>query len=188
MGANGKSVPIQANSNLIHLKMKEDYFEFIDEDTKASTIIEVCNDIFGNGYNVLYNKKTRRRDIVERRQVAIYILRNHTDLSLSRIGGIFDKDHATALYAVRTIKNLIEVDKKIMYYVVSIKNKINSIFPVLDVPQKNVYEELVYVKELNHKLIHRDINRKSEIGKMRSFIDQLPLTHQKNFKRWMARS
>lgn len=167
--------------------MEQDYFEFLDENTKASTIIQVCNDIFGNGYNVLDNIVTRKRDIVERRQVAIYILRNHTELSLSKIGGIFKKDHATALHAIRTIKNLIEVDKKIMYYVASIKVKINSIFPVLDIPQKNVYEELVYVKELNHKLIHRDINRKSDLKKTKSFIDSLPKTHQKNFKRWMAR-
>ena len=168
--------------------MEQDYFEFLDENTKASTIIQVCNDIFGNGYNVLDNIVTRKRDIVERRQVAIYILRNHTELSLSKIGGIFKKDHATALHAIRTIKNLIEVDKKIMYYVASIKVKINSIFPVLDIPQKNVYEELVYVKELNHKLVHRDINRKSDLKKTKSFIDSLPKTHQKNFKRWMARS
>lgn len=167
--------------------MEQDYFEFLDENTKASTIIQVCNDIFGNGYNVLDNIVTRKRDIVERRQVAIYILRNHTELSLSKIGGIFKKDHATALHAIRTIKNLIEVDKKIMYYVASIKVKINSIFPVLDIPKKNVYEELVYVKELNHKLIHRDINRKSYLKKTKSFIDSLPKTHQKNFKRWMAR-
>lgn len=168
--------------------MEQDYFEFLDENTKASTIIQVCNDVFGNGYNVLDNIVTRKRDIVERRQVAIYILRNHTELSLSKIGGIFKKDHATALHAIRTIKNLIEVDKKIMYYVASIKVKINSIFPVLDIPQKNVYEELVYVKELNHKLVHRDINRKSDLKKTKSFIDSLPKTHQKNFKRWMARS
>jgi hypothetical protein len=168
--------------------MEQDYFEFLDENTKASTIIQVCNDVFGNGYNVLDNIVTRRRDIVERRQVAIYILRNHTELSLSKIGGIFKKDHATALHAIRTIKNLIEVDKKIMYYVASIKVKINSIFPVLDIPQKNVYEELVHVKELNHKLVHRDINRKSDLKKTKSFIDSLPKTHQKNFKRWMARS
>lgn len=168
--------------------MEQDYFEFLDENTKASTIIQVCNDVFGNGYNVLDNIVTRKRDIVERRQVAIYILRNHTELSLSKIGGIFKKDHATALHAIRTIKNLIEVDKKIMYYVASIKVKINSIFPVLDIPQKNVYEELIYVKELNHKLVHRDINRKSDLKKTKSFIDSLPKTHQKNFKRWMARS
>jgi hypothetical protein len=168
--------------------MKEEYFEFLDESSKASIIIEVCNDIFGLGYNVLSDTKTRRREIVERRQIAIYILRHHTELSLSSIGGIFGKDHATILYAVRTIKDLVQVDKKIMYYVVSIKNKINSIFPVLDIPQKTVYEELVSAKNLNNKLINRHINTKSEIKRIKVFINNLPVTHQKNFKRWMAHS
>jgi len=180
--------PIQDNSNLTQIKMKEEYFEFLDESSKASIIIEVCNDIFGLGYNVLSDTKTRRREIVERRQIAIYILRHHTELSLSSIGGIFGKDHATILYAVRTIKDLVQVDKKIMYYVVSIKNKINSIFPVLDIPQKTVYEELVSAKNLNNKLINRHINTKSEIKRIKVFINNLPVTHQKNFKRWMAHS
>jgi len=55
---------------------------------------------------------TRKRRVVEARQVAMYYFKkvaNH-DLALARIGGFFGKDHATVLHAIRTVKNLLETD------------------------------------------------------------------------------
>ncbi|SKC23787.1 chromosomal replication initiator protein [Alkalitalea saponilacus] len=56
--------------------------------------------------------KTRKREIVQARQIAMYFSKNLTNSSLSAIGSkIGKKDHATVLHACKTITNLIETDR-----------------------------------------------------------------------------
>ncbi|MDG5798771.1 chromosomal replication initiator protein DnaA [Marinilabiliaceae bacterium ANBcel2] len=56
--------------------------------------------------------RTRKREIVQARQIAMYFSKNMTNSSLSAIGSkIGKKDHATVLHACKTITNLIETDK-----------------------------------------------------------------------------
>ncbi|MDR0893840.1 MAG: chromosomal replication initiator protein DnaA [Prevotellaceae bacterium] len=55
---------------------------------------------------------SRKREMVQARQIAMYLAKNNTDLSTSKIGTLIgNRDHATVLHACRTIKNLREVDK-----------------------------------------------------------------------------
>lgn len=59
-----------------------------------------------------FNLKTRKRDIVEARQVAMYLAKARTKESLAKIGlAIGKKDHATVLHAIKTVSNLIETDR-----------------------------------------------------------------------------
>jgi hypothetical protein len=61
-----------------------------------------------------HTRKTRKREIVFARQVAMYLIKKHTKLSLKKIGEYFGgKDHATVLHSVKTIDNLMEVDRQI---------------------------------------------------------------------------
>ena len=56
--------------------------------------------------------KKRTRDIVLARQVAIYLSRELTDLSLASIGEVFGRrDHTTIIHSYTKIKNKIENDK-----------------------------------------------------------------------------
>ena len=59
--------------------------------------------------------KARWRAIVEARQIFCYICRKLLPLSLSQIGNIINKDHATVLHSVKTIEDRISVypDEKI---------------------------------------------------------------------------
>lgn len=58
----------------------------------------VCNH-FGLTIDDLCSKR-RSRDIARPRQMAMYILRNHTDLSLPKIGEVFGgRDHTTVMHA-----------------------------------------------------------------------------------------
>ena len=52
--------------------------------------------------------RTRTKEIAFARNVAIYIIRKITDLSLPAIGKLFDKDHSTIHYAVNSIKTEIK--------------------------------------------------------------------------------
>ncbi|HRZ77820.1 MAG TPA: chromosomal replication initiator protein DnaA, partial [Bacteroidales bacterium] len=64
------------------------------------------------------NSKTRKREIVQARQLAMYFSKKHTKASLATIGlHCGNKDHATVLHACRTVNNLIETDKQFRIYV-----------------------------------------------------------------------
>ena len=56
--------------------------------------------------------KTRKREVVQVRQVAMYLAKKHTDTSSSKIGQLIgNKDHATVLHACKIVKDQVEVDK-----------------------------------------------------------------------------
>ena len=56
--------------------------------------------------------KSRKREVVQARQIAMYLAKTHTDYSTAKIGLLIgNKDHATVLHACKTIKELKEVDK-----------------------------------------------------------------------------
>ena len=56
--------------------------------------------------------KARKREIVQVRQVAMYLSKKYTDASSAKIGKLIGKrDHATVLHACKIIKGQIEVDK-----------------------------------------------------------------------------
>jgi len=69
--------------------------------------------------------KTRKRDIVQARQIAMYLCKNHTKLSLASIGAqIGGKDHATVLHACKTVKDLIDTNKTIKGQIQDIEKKL----------------------------------------------------------------
>jgi chromosomal replication initiator protein len=56
--------------------------------------------------------KTRKREVVQVRQLAMYLAKKYTDASSSKIGQfIGKKDHATVLHACKMIRDQVEVDK-----------------------------------------------------------------------------
>lgn len=70
--------------------------------------------------------KTRKRDIVQARQLAMYFSKKYTKASLSSIGSqIGKRDHATVLHACKTVRNLSETDKVFKGYVDDLNRKIN---------------------------------------------------------------
>jgi chromosomal replication initiator protein len=70
----------------------------------------VCN--FYNIKRELIQSASRKREIVQARQVAMYFTKQLTELSLSQIGiQIGNRNHATVLHACNTVKDLVEVDK-----------------------------------------------------------------------------
>jgi chromosomal replication initiator protein len=69
--------------------------------------------------------KTRKREIVQARQIAMYFSKNLTKSSLAAIGSqIGGKDHATVLHACRTVANLKDTDKNFRVYLDEIDNKL----------------------------------------------------------------
>lgn len=75
----------------------------------------------------LLQEKTRKREVVQARQLAMYFSKNYTKASLSYIGSqIGKKDHATVLYACRAVADLMETDRKFKIQVEEIQKKLYS--------------------------------------------------------------
>lgn len=69
--------------------------------------------------------KTRKREIVQARQIAMYFAKGMTKLSLATIGSqIGGKDHATVLHACKTVNNLIDTDRQFKGYIDEIEKKL----------------------------------------------------------------
>ena len=71
--------------------------------------------------------KTRKREIVQARQIAMYLGRSLTKTSLAAIGAqIGGKDHATVLHACNTVSDLIETDRNFKQYVSDIEKLLKA--------------------------------------------------------------
>ena len=69
--------------------------------------------------------KTRKRHIVQARQLAMYFAKRMTKASLASIGSqIGSRDHATVLHACKTVDNLTETDKQFRKYVDELTKKL----------------------------------------------------------------
>lgn len=71
--------------------------------------------------------KSRSRTLVNARQIAMYLLRELTDMSLPRIGQeLGDRDHTTVMYADRKIRNLMAERRPIFNQVTELTNRIKQ--------------------------------------------------------------
>lgn len=71
--------------------------------------------------------KTRKRNIVQARQLAMFFAKRYTKNSLSTIGSqIGQRDHATVLHACKTVENLADTDRQFKKYVDDLNVKFSN--------------------------------------------------------------
>ncbi|MCC6628292.1 MAG: chromosomal replication initiator protein DnaA [Chloroflexi bacterium] len=69
--------------------------------------------------------KSRRKEIVLPRQVAMYLIRTETDTSLGEIGAALGgRDHTTVMYSCDTIKKRIEADSFLRQHVLTLREQL----------------------------------------------------------------
>ena len=69
----------------------------------------------------------RIRDAVQARQIAMYLIRSMTNLSLDDIGKVFDnRDHSTVLYSIQQVEKKMKKEPAFAETVKEIKTNINS--------------------------------------------------------------
>ena len=128
----GALISILAQSSLNKKEITLDLAkQMIDKFVKITTreiSIDFIQKIVCDYFNLpldLINSKTRKREIVQARQLAMYFSKKHTKSSLATIGlHCGNKDHATVLHACRTVNNLIETDKQFRTYVEELDKKL----------------------------------------------------------------
>lgn len=72
-------------------------------ETELQVIYNICCEV--SGFDL--SSKTRQRDVTYARMVYFYFARDRTNASLSKIGKLANRDHATVLHGVRKYKELI---------------------------------------------------------------------------------
>ncbi|MBJ6369003.1 chromosomal replication initiator protein DnaA [Snuella sedimenti] len=88
-------------------------------------IQKVVSDYFQMDVDTLQSK-TRKRHIVQARQLAMFFAKKFTKASLASIGSqIGKRDHATVLHACKTVDNLTSTDKQFRKYVEDITKKLS---------------------------------------------------------------
>ena len=82
---------------------------------KKQISVQMIQEVVCNYFNLeltAIQTRSRKREIVQARQVTMFLAKKYTDCSFSHIGKIVGKkDHATVLHACKTIKDQIETNK-----------------------------------------------------------------------------
>jgi len=94
-------------------------------EASAEAVLIVIADAFDVSIEDL-KSNSRRRDISWARQIGMYLMRRHTDLSLPRIGEEFGgKDHTTVLYSCDKIAQLKDSDPSLEQKLRQLSDRIN---------------------------------------------------------------
>ncbi|RLD81440.1 MAG: chromosomal replication initiator protein DnaA [Bacteroidetes bacterium] len=128
----GALISILAQSSLnkkaITLELAKQMIDKFVKSTAREISIDYIQKVVCDYFNLsldVINSKTRKREIVQARQLAMYFAKKHTKASLATIGlHCGNKDHATVLHACRTVNNLIDTDKQFRIYVEDLNKKI----------------------------------------------------------------
>ncbi|NOY36054.1 MAG: chromosomal replication initiator protein DnaA [Chlorobi bacterium] len=116
------------NKKEITLDLARQMIDKLIKSSRKELSIEYIQKVVSEYFNVpieLILSKTRKREIVQARQVAMYFSKNLTKSSLTTIGSkIGGKDHATVLHACKTVNNLIDTDKRFRLQIEEIGKKL----------------------------------------------------------------
>lgn len=116
---NKREITLELAAKLINKLVKNSKRELSIE-----YISKVVCDYFSMPVDALQTK-TRKREVVQARQIAMYFSKSLTKYSLASIGAqIGSKDHATVLHACKTVNNLKDTDKNFRQFVDDIEKKL----------------------------------------------------------------
>ncbi len=105
-------------------KIVENYVKCTKKEISIDHIQKVVSDYFQMDVDTLQSK-TRKRHIVQARQIAMFFAKKLTKASLASIGTqIGKRDHATVLHACKTVKNLTTTDKEFKRFVDDLDKKL----------------------------------------------------------------
>lgn len=129
----GALISILAQSSLnkkaITLELAKQMIDKFVKNTAHEVSIDYIQKVVCDYFNLpieLIKSKTRKREVVQARQIAMFFAKSLTKSSLSNIGlNCGGKDHATVLHACRTVNNLMDTDKKFKVYISELQKKMN---------------------------------------------------------------
>jgi chromosomal replication initiator protein len=73
-------------------------------------IIEIVSKFYGVSQEDIFNKN-RNSPIPKARQVCQYLVKNKFNYTLEETGKLFNRNHSTIIYSIKTIENELQVNK-----------------------------------------------------------------------------
>ena len=130
----GALIRLTAFASLNRQEITRDVAEIVLKDLIADTmtkpitaamIMAETADHFGISVEEL-RSPGRSANLALARQIAMYLCRDLTDLSLPKIGQEFDRDHTTVIHACRKIRDLIAKDRGVFSTISDITNRVHQ--------------------------------------------------------------
>ena len=117
------------NKKEVTLELAQQVVEKFVKNTKREVSIEYIQKVVSDYFEMdvaTLQSKTRKRHIVQARQLAMFFAKKLTKASLASIGSqIGKRDHATVLHACKTVDNLAETDKQFRKYIEDLRKKLS---------------------------------------------------------------
>jgi chromosomal replication initiator protein len=115
-----------ADSQMAEAVLKDLFPDDRDQEVSVQLIMEEVSDFFSLTVEDLCSP-SRSRQLVTARQIAMYLTRELTDLSLPRIGKAFGgRDHTTVMHATKKIAGLMQERRAIYDQVQELTNRIKT--------------------------------------------------------------
>ena len=115
------------NKREVTLELAQQVVEKFVKNTKREVSIDYIQKVVSDYFEMdvaTLQSKTRKRHIVQARQLAMFFAKKFTKASLASIGSqIGKRDHATVLHACKTVDNLSETDKQFRKYIEDLNKK-----------------------------------------------------------------
>jgi len=99
----------------IDFHVQKNYLKKIRDEYLAANYMEHVMEVVTTYFNIssaLIKSKSRKREIVIPRQIAMYFMWLKNIYSYKEIGIYFNRDHSTVVYSKDTVKDLMDMDKK----------------------------------------------------------------------------
>lgn len=117
------------NKKEVTLELAQQVVEKFVKNTKREVSIDYIQKVVSDYFEMdvaTLQSKTRKRHIVQARQLAMFFAKKFTKASLASIGSqIGKRDHATVLHACKTVDNLAETDKQFRKYIDDLTKKLS---------------------------------------------------------------
>ena len=108
------------------MALKESFGQKKTRIITAEMIIQTVSDYYSVTLGELIGP-TRKREITIPRQVAIYLTREMTGMSLPQIGDVFGgRDHTTIMHSCKVMENAIHRDSAMKNLVDTVKNRVQN--------------------------------------------------------------
>lgn len=154
----------------------------INEKTN-NKVSELINLVVASHFNIGIDfilSKSHKSETMAPRQIAIYLHKKFTKLTLVEIGSVFSfKDHSTIKYSINRVANLSETEPQYRKRLKVIESELKKMIQSCSEPNANTF---FYTIDLNHFQSTRFENEKaiitkgfdeSEINEINSFIESL---------------
>lgn len=106
-------------------KIIKNYVKSVSREVSVEYIQKTVCEYIGISIELL-KENTRKREVVNARQISMYLAKKYTKNSLKEIGRHFgNKDHSTVIHSIQVVDNLLEVDKKFREDLDELKKRIN---------------------------------------------------------------